>query len=427
MAKNRLKQCVWCALCGTLAISRAPASAGLRMEEAVQMALQHNPHVQATRQRVAIAEGALQGAGIFQHYPQLEVEGMAGRERQGESVATREWHVALSQEIPLGKQRHWRLARAAAVVTQSHWEVQEAERQLRQETREAFYRLLFLEEKQRLVIQAIALAEQLLHFTQERYRAGDSPQLEVNLASVSLQQARRRLGETATELTPQRIALNRLLGRSATMPLVLEGTLEVTAPTTLDASQARQQALQQRPEVQHSAAVQQEAQSETALIRAQRLPNLEVGLVFQRQETGSAIENAFGGRLSMPLPLWDRQRGALLAAQARQRMAAWQQVAVQQQVEADVLAALARLEQLQMTLSLFADTIVPQSRANLELLQQAYTAGSVGLINVITAQQSFLATLLAHLEARLDYCLGLVRLDSLLGGDATLLSLSQVP
>ncbi len=299
--------------------------------------------------------------------------------------------------------------------------MQEAQRQLRREVQETFYRLLFLEEKQAFASHAVELAERVLHLTQERYRVGDSPQLAVNLANVALQQTRQQLNDITGDLRQRRYAFNRLLGRSPETPVVLSGTLDAPPPPG-DALQARQQALQQRPDLQRSEAVVEEAQSTIALTRAERLPNLELGAVFQRQETGSTVENAFGGRLKMPLPLWNRQRGNLVSAQARQRMAERQRLALQQQVESDATASLTNLEQLYTTLKLFTDIIIPQSHDNLALLQQAFTIGAESIVNLLTAQQGFITTNYAYLEARLAYRLGLVTLESSLGGGPMTLS-----
>ena len=139
-------------------------------------------------------------------------------------------YAKLSQELPLGGKWHQRIQIAAAGLDRTQWDVQNAQRELIQEVKETFYRLLFLEDKRTFADQAVALAQRLADIADERYRAGDSPQLEVNLARVEVHNVRRQRLEVLSQLTQARLTLNRLLGRPADAPLAVSGTLD--APST---------------------------------------------------------------------------------------------------------------------------------------------------------------------------------------------------
>ena len=99
------------------------------------------------------------------------------------------------------------------------------------------------------------------------------------------------------------------------------------------------------------------------MARAQRVPDVEVAFVFEREETGEDIRQTFGGSMAVPLPLWNRHTGAIAAAQARTRAAALERTTLQQVVATEVGTTVAELKQrLRASLQLFQDAILPQSR-----------------------------------------------------------------
>jgi len=78
--------------------------------------------------------------------------------------------------------------------------------------------------------------------------------------------------------------------------------------------------------------------------------------------------------------------------------------------------ALTELQRLQATIHLFHDTLLPQSRENLALLQHAFSAGEVGIVPLLTEQRQVIALSTEYLETRFAYRVALVALDSMLGG-----------
>ncbi len=386
----------------------------LTIDEAVRLALQNNYALKAQRHTIAVSQGELLSARTFRHNPRLEVEGDAGTESNGEREDARDLAVELSQEFELGGQRRLRTRIASGALEQITWQVRNAQRQLLREVKETFYRILFLEEKHTFANQAADLAQQLLHIAEERFRVGDSPQLDVNLAFVALQNVIRRRSDVLRQLTQTRLTLNRLLGRPVDTPVVLSGTLDTPSQPT-DVVQLRLQALQQRPDLQSRSAAIEVAAGEVALAKAERVPDIEVAFVFEQEEVGESVKNVFGGKISFPLPLWNRHRGEIRAAQARTRVAELERTALQAAIETEVATAVAEVDQLRTALQLFTETILPQSQENLTLLRQAFAAGEVDVITLITEQRAFIATSNEYLDTRFAYRAALANLESIVG------------
>jgi cobalt-zinc-cadmium efflux system outer membrane protein len=396
-------------------LTASAAAEGITIEEAVRLALHDNPALQAQQQMTTAAEGELRQARTFPHNPRLEWEGLTGHERNATRQKARKFTTKLSQELPLGGKWHQRIQIAAAGLDRTQWDVQNAQRELVQEVKETFYRLLFLEDKRTFADQAVALAQRLADIADERYRAGDSPQLEVNLARVEVHNVRRQRLEVLSQLTQARLTLNRLLGRPVDAPLAVSGTLDAPSPP-LDLEPLRQQALQQRPDLRSRTAAIDAARAEVALARAQRVPDVEVAFVFEREEISEDIRQTFGGSVAVPLPLWNRHTGAIAAAQARTRAAALERTTLQHVVATEVATTIAELQRLRASLQLFQDTILPQSRANLDLLHQAFAAGEMGIGPLITEQRAFIDRQHDYLATRFAYRTSLVALESSVGG-----------
>jgi len=388
---------------------------GLTVDEALRLALQNNTALQAQQYTITVAEGELRQARTFPNNPHLEGEGLTGRAGHSPLQNARKYTVKLSQDIPLGGKWRQRQQIAAAGLERTTWDVQNAQRELVKEVKETFYRILFLEEKRAFADQAVDLAQQLLQLAEERYRAGDSPQLDVNLARVEVQNVSRQRLEILSQLTQTRATLNRLLARPPDAPLTVSGTLDAP-PQPLDVESLRQQALQQRPDLRSRNAAVEVATGEVALARAQRVPDIELAFIFEREDTGADIRQTFGGGLGFPLPLWNRNAGGIAAAQARTRVAALERTALQQVVTTEVTNTVTELQRLRASLQLFDETILPQSRDNLALLRQAFSAGEVGIVPLVTEQRTFITISNEYLETRLAYRTALVALESILGG-----------
>jgi outer membrane protein, heavy metal efflux system len=399
-------------MCGMTA--RASAE-GLTVDDAVRLALQNNPALQAQQHTITVAEGEWRQARTFPNNPRLEWEGRGGRERNETRQEARTYTVKLSQEFPLGGKWRQRIQIAGAGLDRTRWDVQNAQRELVKEVKETFYRILFLEEKRAFADQALALAQQLLHLAEERYRVGESAQVDVNLARVEGQNVQRQRLEVLSQLTQTRATLNRLLGRPPEAPVTVSGTLDTPAPP-LDVEQLHHQALQQRPDLRSRNAAVEAATGEVALAQAQRVPDIEVAFIFEREETGANVKQTFGGGIALPLPLWNRNAGGIAAAQARTRVAELERTALQQAVTSEVANTVTELQRLRASLQLFQETILPQSQENLALLRQAFTAGEVGIVPLITEQRAFIAISNEYLETRFAYRTTLVALESILGG-----------
>ena len=103
--------------------------------------------------------------------------------------------------------------------------------------------------------------------------------------------------------------------------------------------------------------------------------------------------------VGLPLPIWNRNQGALIQAQ-HQAAAAERAL---QQLELSLQNRLApvfeRYSNALNQVKEYRETILPAAQETLELSRQLYQAGEAGFINLLTAQRTYSQTNLAYLEA----------------------------
>ena len=92
------------------------------------------------------------------------------------------------------------------------WEIEDKERGLSFEVKDAFARALATKKKEELSGQVVALQEDLLNFTRIKFQAGEVSGLEVNLAEVELGKSKKDLLLAGREHREAWLGLQGLMG-----------------------------------------------------------------------------------------------------------------------------------------------------------------------------------------------------------------------
>jgi cobalt-zinc-cadmium efflux system outer membrane protein len=149
----------------------------------------------------------------------------------------------------------------------------------------------------------------------------------------------------------------------------------------------------ERPDLEAARAEEGAAKAEVELLQRERFPDLTVGLGYERERmteshgatTDLHTANLLVARLSVPLPLWNRNQGELAEARARRAAREAERVAREREVEADAEAAKGTLEAARAAQAALAAAL-PSVERNLELVRRAYEAGELGLDALLLAR-----------------------------------------
>lgn len=393
----------------------------LTLPQAVEYALANNGELKALRAEKEVARAGLERAVLFPN-PTLELSGDTGAltGSSDESVVS----VGLSQEFLTGGKRGKRQTVAEREMEAVHHQVADRERLLALEVKSTYFELTLTQKRRELAQRAIDLNGKLLEITQERLAAGDIPELEVNLARVELARSEGRKIEAERELSPLLARLRTLLGVPAGEEVEFIGVGE-RKPLGVSQEEVSRLALGNRPDLKNFEAARAKGNAEVELAEAERLPNVTLGLGYTHERsvdaTGTAEEksrdNFLGAKISIPLPLFDRNQAGIREARARKQSAESRLEFARMSIEREIAGDYARLAAAEKSLDLYATGILPQLEENLKLVQEAYQLGEVGILAVIEEQKKYIEVNDGYLAALADRQTALARLEASAGVD----------
>lgn len=369
----------------------APADGTLSLDRAIRLALMHNPQLQASGARKEAAAGrALQARAWPNPELELSVEDLPiNRSRPAQSKNM----LGISQAVPYpGKKKADReIGVADAAVGAAEWRLKRAE--LVKEVKIAYYQVQTAERSAAVAADLVKVADAAAAAAAKRNAAGEIALQEQLRAEIQLEQTKAEETDAAREAAVARQALALLLGRPdlSGTPLTAgpdeAGDLLLlrVAPSALLAG--------------HPAMVAARARRDQAVATLRRAgleprPDVKVGVAGGRDE--AANENLMEFRLTIPLPLFDRNQGKQHEAQAGVREADAGIAATQQALLAAWRAALARYNAAATQVAAHRERILPKSEQALRLVQTGFDEGKFGFIDLLDIQRT-------TAEARLAY------------------------
>lgn len=425
LKKNRL-------LCGVLswfilAVSLSPSAvllaeeSGLSLFQAIETAVQKNGELISIRNEEGVYDAAKVRAGLLPN-PSIEAEANTGALTG--SQQERNITVVLSQELLLAGKRRKRQSVAEREMDMHRWRLADRERLLRYEVKTAFFDLLLAKERLVLADSYVTINRQLLEIAEARFAAGDIPELELNLAKVELARSMVARVESSKFLFQQRLRLGSLMGRSIGDGEEVAGRLDrgITMSATL--SELKAFASANRPDLKALEVECARADAGIALAHAETVPNVTTGLLFKRERKANDLDgvSTIGVRISVPIPVFDRNQAGILEARAKKAGSEGRLFATSTMAEREVEAAFDNFRGVKTMLSIYSEEIMPRLEENLKLTREAYRLGEVGIQPVIHEQKKYFEVYDSYLIALHERQTAVARLESvtaseLVGGD----------
>lgn len=396
--------CIVLALAAGFACAPACAAAPLTLDAAVARALHANPALRAAGHEVAAQEGSIAQARALPN-PTLEFV------REGQDRANRTTTAQLGIPIELGGKRGARVDAARREQDLAVAERDALRARVRADTIAAFHDAVAASEQVRLAQELAALAGQAADAAARRVDAGKAPPLEATRARVAQANARIEALQAARELESARIRLAALWGgNSADIEVSAPATPEIPAAAPLDQLAAR---IVLSPTSRRAQAELAHRQSLVRAEQARRTPDVTL-IVGTRRETPEQQRQAVLG-VSLPLPLFDRNGGALLASLRRVDKAHDELEAERVRLQAELAQAHARLAAAVQEAAMIGSDIVPGAREAFQLASRGYELGRFGLLDVLDAQRAYAQARHQHNKAVADAHRAAADIERLLG------------
>ncbi|SFW11601.1 TolC family protein [Nitrosovibrio sp. Nv17] len=383
-------------MAGVLDPAGAPAlppeeKAELFLPDAMRLALLRNPELAAFAKERHALEGLTLQAGLLPN-PELSVmaENAGNFQRTNTSgtsikeVEQQDTMIRIQQLIELGGKR---AARVKAAMLNEDLAVQAYEVKrlaLMTQVADGFTEVLAGQEQLRLAQENRQLARDVADAVARRVEAGkvapiEHTRMEVALAAteIALVQAQRDLASARKRLAllwsspaPQ---FERAVGH-------LESWIDLPGLETLV------ERVLASPMALHAAKNMEQRQALLEVERTRRIPNLTlVAGILNHSQTGGTT--AVAG-ISLPLQIFDRNQGNLLAAHRRANKAMDERAATELRLRSELTQAHEAWSATRNEVRALRDDILPKAAAAFEATRKGYELGKFGFLEVLDAQRT---------------------------------------
>lgn len=383
----------------------------LSLSEAISHALEQRPLLKAYYWEKRRSEAQIQQAGKWQN-PQLEVEvenvGGSGRMSRFKAAETT---ALLSQEFSIGGDISRRREVMSRFADQADWEYEAARVQVIVEIAHGYIAALAADRLLELAQHELELARETARVVHQRVAAGEASPIEQAWAVTPLLDAELNLSRAERAREAARLRLALAMGESTLDFENLSGNLEEAVAPPKRTELALE--LGKNPEVARWASEIALRQAERRLAVAEAIPNITAsGGIRHWNDTD---ETAFVVGATMPLPIFDRKQGTLLAARRAERAAWHQQEEAMLRVESLLSEQYERLVNAYEEASVLVKRGIPAMEAAYEGARASFTEGDASLVEVITAQRGYFDLQQRYVRALVSYHTALAEVEALVG------------
>jgi cobalt-zinc-cadmium efflux system outer membrane protein len=324
------------------------------------------------------------------------------------------------QQIELGGKRSARRNLAARSRDLAAWDYEAARIDVLTRVTRDFIDVQAAQEMVTLTAQTTELVSQVQQSVGARVAAGVVSPIEETRANVALAVVRVESSKAARLLQSSRQRLAANWGGTEARFARVVGSLDSGAslPTVLPTLDQLTTRLEQTPELARWATEILQREAAVSIELARRLPDLTLTAGVRRFTL--LHSNAFVVGASLPLPLFDRNGGAI--AEARSLVA--KSYEERRAAEASVAGRLAELYGALATarddVTALRTIVLPGSRQTFDAITEGYRAGKFGFLDVLDAQRTLISAGVQYLRALSEYHKAVADVERLIGAPLTL-------
>jgi cobalt-zinc-cadmium efflux system outer membrane protein len=364
-----------------------------------------NPDLAAARLRIREALGRMNQSGRLAN-PELE----AGFEHDPR-MRERTIEIGFTQRFPVTGRLALEKQVTSTEYRASEAEVLEVERQIIAAAREAVVEVLAIRQRRELLGEQAGLATEFAGMLAAAAEKGEGSALDAGQAKLEASALALGMRQLEAAETAALGALKPLLGIRPGQPLHVGGTLPEPALPAAAADPAR------RPDFQAAVLDARAAGEGVALERAKRYQDVEAGLFAAAERSEDAPEGydkeaLVGLRFKIPLPLWNKNEGAIEEAEARRERKELEAVALGRAIRLEAEAARAEMADWSKLLGELGGTLMPLADQQSAAAEDAFRKGQGELQAVFRSREKRLELASARLDALREFHLARVRYEA---------------
>ncbi|MBW4794536.1 TolC family protein [Pseudomonas tolaasii] len=386
------------------AVASAAQAQNLTLDSALQTAIANNPDLAAAQWDIDIARGGRQQAGLIPN-PVASVD-VEDTRRDSRTTS-----IKLSQALELGGKRGARIEVAERAQDAAALTLEQRRNALRADVIAGFYGALRAQERLELAQRSLALAERGLVVAKGRVTAGKASPVEATRAQVQLSEIRLEFNRAQIGLSDAYRSLAASTGSAA--PDFQSVAAQRQSSPPLPATAQLLARLEQTPELRLAELQIQQSEASVGLEKAQRIPDLDVSIGSQYDAGVRERVNLVG--VSMPIPLFNRNQGNVLAASRRADQARDLRNATELRLRTETRQALDLWQTANTEVQAFNQQILPAAQSAVDSAARGFEMGKFNFLDVLDAQRTLIAARTQYLAATAQATDAWVRIERIYG------------
>lgn len=388
---------------------KAPSGHGpLTVDDAVDLALMHNPRLAAVGARAeALGFVPSQAEALPDPVVSLNVLNMPVDTFDLDQEPMTQMQLAVSQRFPFPGKRKLKRAVAESEAQAGQAQVAEQRVMLTGSVRSSWWRLLYVDQALVIVNQNKDLMRDFIEIAETKYSVGTGLQQDVLLAQLELSRLLDREVRLKGRRDSARAALNALLDRRPDRSLVLDSSsINAELPDLPPETTLLEYAAESRDLLDVHRHLVSAADERLELAERDKYPDFRIGAGYGFRQgndplRGTGRSDLFSVMLSVDVPLYFGskqskaidQRGSDIAA----RKYAFNDAL--RSIESEVARNLATYESAREQVQLLELAIIPQAQQTVAAMLAAYQVNEVDFLNVISGQLTLYNAQINYWEA----------------------------
>jgi cobalt-zinc-cadmium efflux system outer membrane protein len=376
--------------------------------ETLELIAQHeNPSIGRAASLVEAAKGNWQQVGLLPN-PSAGFEG----QQLGSGGRAEQQGIWVEQEIVRGGKLRMNREIAAHEIGRANQELMAQRQRVTTDVRVLFYHALIAQRQEQLTNELAANAAKNLSSSETLFKQKEVGKLDVLQAQLEARNVQILVVNARNRRAAAWQSLATVVGRSHWPMQILTGDLDSVPQHSWQESLHR--LVSSSPEIAIAATNIERARWRAERARIEKTPNVTVRGMYNVIDNGINGDPDGSVQIGLPLPLWNRNQGALVQAQHEAAAAEQAMAQLELNLQNRLAPVFERYSNAFNQVKEYRENILPAARESLDLSRKLYDAGEAGFINLLTAQRTYSQTNLAYLDALRDLRTASAEIEGLL-------------
>jgi cobalt-zinc-cadmium efflux system outer membrane protein len=381
------------------------------ISDVLALALKKNPSLRESSWNIEANEARLVQAAVLPNPSlQFEREDFAGSGRFSNSDQAQTMLV-LSQPIELGGDRAAREDIANHQIKQANWNYQLKQNSVIAHATINFFHVAADQEKLRLAREATKLARAMLKNIKSRVKAGKSSILQEKNAQVVLAQYEIEEEHAEHELKSAKVRLAATWG--AKVVRFKEVHAKLFQRVHIPSYEKLAAQLPTNPKIKKILSEQQIWSAKTELAKANRIPNITIGVGIRRYEAPE--EHAAVVQMSIPLPLFNRNNGRIEETIALHEKSKAEQRNAETELNQLLFGLYQELHHAKTEMEKSETHILIFAKQALQLAEEGFKLGRFSYLEFSDAQRTFVDAKKDYIHSALEFHQCKAEIEHLIG------------